>query len=171
MARHPGQHQMYNTLRRKFFSTHMANDVYITVYRCSSSARNLNCYRYRLSLQLFPSPGSFDQVAMNILGSLSKTTSKNRHMVVITNSYSRLTCAIQSLETASTHIVNIFLNLWIILYGTPFYIQTDSGTYVVFRCFAVPCGLHGVKHLTTTAYRPRANGQAGQFNQMVETLF
>lgn len=154
---------------RKLFWPHMANDGYDTGDQCRSCARNGNRYRHKRSLQLFPLSGSLDFVAIDILRQLSKTTSKNRYVVVITDRYSKLTRAIMSSKTALAHIVNTFLDQRIIPYGIRSFILTDNRSQIVSKVFATLCGLLGVKHLTTTASCPQTNSQAEQFNKTVAT--
>lgn len=82
---------------------------------------------------------------MGILGPLSNTANGNQYVIVVTDCYSKLTWAIPSPKTTSTHIANIILDHWIIPHGTPFVLLTDSGTQFVSKFFVTLCGLLGGK--------------------------
>ena len=170
LAGHPGARRMYDTMRCEFYWPHMANDVYETVQRCESCAATRGTqYTKQKHLRLFPANGPLEFVAMDILGPLPKTKQGNQFVVVLTDRYSKLTRAIPTGKTTATTVATIFVDHWVIPYGIPNYVLTDNGPQFVAKFFASVCLALGVKHVTTTAYHPRTNGQTERFNRTIVT--
>lgn len=100
---------MYDTICYHFYCPHMSKDVYTTVAKCLSSARNLRTNKKQSKLCLFPLTGLLDLVAINILRPIPKTNSVNRYTGVITDRHSRLSKVIPAVETTATRIAPMFM--------------------------------------------------------------
>lgn len=97
----------------------------------------------------------------------TRTSAKKRgseHISVIIDQYSKVSRAISVSGTISTHMGNIFLQCWIVTFGTTTYFLKDSGPQFVSKIFTLARRYLGVKHVTTMAYHLKANGEAKQFN-------
>lgn len=116
-----------------------------------------------------PALGLLEFIAIEVLRPLPRTTSGNQYAIVITDRYSKVTRAIPTSKTASTHAANIFFEHWVIPYGIPKYLLTDNGPQFTSKFFAMICSLLGVKHLTTTAYHPQTKGQVEHYNKTIVT--
>ncbi|CDF39905.1 unnamed protein product [Chondrus crispus] len=103
LAGHPGGTRMYYTLRREYYWPHMANDAFSTVRNCAScAAPRGTLVRHQKDLKLFPAAGPLDFVAMDLLGPLPKTAHGNRHVLVMTDRFTKLTRSIP-LRTTTAH--------------------------------------------------------------------
>lgn len=80
-----------------------------------------------------------------------------------------LTRAVPTSKTSSTNIANLFLDNWIVPFGSSGYVLTDNGPQFVGKFFAFVWDDLGVKHLTMTAYHPRTNAQSERFNRTIIT--
>lgn len=127
-----------------------ANDDNV-VRNCASRARNnaKHCHKRKKQLYLTNEPLEF--VAKDPVRTFPKTVQGSLYILVITDRYSRLTWAISTLKTTATHVANLFMHQWLILYNISTYFLTNDGTQLVNRFFATLCTLLGVKHFTTTA--------------------
>lgn len=65
----------------------MANDVYATVAQYTSCVRNGMQWKHKRPLQLFPSCGPLESVAMDILALLSRSTTGNQQVIGMTDRY------------------------------------------------------------------------------------
>lgn len=63
----------------------------------------------------------------------------------------------------------MFLNRWSILYGIPGNQLSENGVHFVSKFFYVYCTLVVVKKVTTTAYYPQSDTQAGSLNSSLTT--
>ena len=167
LAGHPGGTRMYYTLRREYYWPHMANDAYQTVRNCASCAATRGTrVRHQKDLKLFPAAGPLEFVAMDLLGPLPKTTHGNRHVLVMTDRFTKLTRSIPLRTTTASVVASAFLDHWVYPYGAPRYVLTDNGPQFAAKFFdAVACALLGVRHYLTTAYHPQTNGQTERFNR------
>ena len=165
-AGHPGARRMYDTLRTQFYWPHMANDVFQTVRNCRSCARvRGTTYKHRRFLRLFPAEYPLQFVAIDLLGPLPRTTNGNRHVLVITDRFSKLSRAVPLVRINSTSVVRAFLENWAYPYALPETLLSDNGTQFTSKFFEEICTTLGVKHLTTTTYHPQANGQVERYNR------
>lgn len=144
---------MYNTVGKKFFCAHIANNVYHTVSNCEACA--INCKRNRLQrhLQLFPPTQRFQSISMNILSSLSQAMNRSLFFKAITNRYSIMAIAILTSKRMATDVANMFLHYWVVPCGTPTDVLADNGRQFLSKFFAILCRLLELEHLTTAAYR------------------
>lgn len=104
-----GERQMYDTIRQHFYWTHMANDVYITVAKRLSSARNRRMNKKQKKLPLFPPSGPFNFVTVDILRLLPKDERRNKYIVVVTDRYSKLTKAMLTAKATTRKNSNIIM--------------------------------------------------------------
>ena len=128
LAGHPGGTRMYYTLRREFYWPHMANDAFRTVRNCASCAATRgNLVRLPKDLKLFPSAEPLDLFSMDLLGPLSKTARGNRHVLVMTDWFTKLTYIIPLRTTTSSVVGNAFLDNRVYAHGARRYVLTDNG--------------------------------------------
>lgn len=56
-------------------------------------------------------------------------------------------------------IAKLSFNNWVVLYGFAIYLLIDNSLQFNSKVFAMIYTLLGIKHLTTTAYRPESSRQ------------
>ncbi|CAN8065462.1 unnamed protein product [Agarophyton chilense] len=101
---------------------------------------------------------------MDIVGPLYKSSDGKRFVSVITDRFTKLTRALSLGKTTATDVATGFFSHWVHPYGMPLYLLTDNGSQFVSQFFSHIGATLGIKHVTTTAYHPQANGQAKRFN-------
>ena len=138
------------------------------VRSCPNCAGNRIAERKCTSfLKLFPASEPLEYVAVDILGPLQKTDHRNRFLVVMTESFSKLTRTVP-LRTISAYLVaRAFCDHWVFAYGSPRYVLTDNGTQFTSKFFLAVCRELGIAKVFTTAYHPQANGQVERFNRTI----
>ncbi|CDF38169.1 unnamed protein product [Chondrus crispus] len=95
----------------------------------------------------------------------STTAHGNRHVLVMTDRFTKLTRSIPLRTTTASVVANAFLDNWVYVYGAPRYMLTDNGPQFAAKFFDAVCALLGVRHYLTTAYHPQTNGQTERFNR------
>lgn len=94
---------------------------------------------------------------MDILGSLLKTSTGNRFVVVITDRYSKLTRAVPTKTNTAPQIVTIFMGNWAMPYGIPEFHLTDNGAQFFGKFFNSMRLYLSTKLLTATSFHLQAN--------------
>ena len=101
---------------------------------------------------------------MDLLGPLPKTAHGNRHVLVMTDRFTKLIRSIPLRTTTASVVANAFLDNFVYVYGAPLHVLTDNGTQFATKFFDAMCALLGVRHYQTT-YHPQTNGQNERFNR------
>lgn len=160
---HSNQRRVHDTLRQTYYWPSMAKYLQKTVTQLASCARNGNQYRHKRSFQLHSAKGPLEFVAINILDPLPKTLQENQYMLVITYRYSNLTRAKTRSKTTVSHVANMLLDHWTVLFRIFNYPFTDNEPQVVSKFFESVSIQAERKDLTTTLYHPQSNRQAKRF--------
>ena len=109
LAGHPGGSRMYQTLRQTFYWPSMALDAYHTARQCSSCTRERIALRKHATyLSLFPAQAPLEYVAIDILGSLPKTTDGHRYLLRITDRYSKMVRTISLKKITAATVAKAF---------------------------------------------------------------
>lgn len=108
-------------------------------------------------------------VAVDILGPFTQTTSGNRYILSFVDRYSGWPEAFPIPSTETPIVANIMVNEIIFRYGTPVTLLLDNGSNFVSNLMKNVCKLLGINKIETCVYRPQANGQVGRFNQVIAT--
>ena len=128
LVRRPGGTRMYSNLRREYYWPHMANDAFSTIRNCAPCAATWGTLvRHQKDLKLFPAAGRLDFVAMDLLGPSPKTTHGNRHVLFMTDRFTKLTRSILLRTTTASVVANAVLGNWVYVFGAPRYVLTDNG--------------------------------------------
>lgn len=86
----------------------MSTVVYNTVQQCSHCLQVGKKVGQQRQLQLLPQRGSVEPIAIDILHPLPKTYSGSQFVAIISNRYSKLTCAVPTSNISSTQVADIF---------------------------------------------------------------
>ncbi|CAN8073108.1 unnamed protein product [Agarophyton chilense] len=140
LAGHPGCQKMYQTLRKFFHWSQMAQDLWKTARNCASCAQIRGSRAdHQAKLKLFPAAGPMESVAMDMLGPLLKTSHGKRFVLVITDRFTNLTRALPVGKTTATDVATAFLSHWVYPYGMLLYLLTDNGSQLVSQFFSHVC--------------------------------
>lgn len=162
-----GERRVYNSLRREYYWSHMAIEVYTNEKDCHECVCSKAASIRQRVPQLFLPSNPFKFVAMDTLGLLSKTLKGNQFVLVITDLYSKLTRAVLTCMTTVSHILSIFMNSRVTPYRFPIHEWTENGTQCISEFSKTLCAFLGTKHLENTAYHTQAKGQAERFNKTI----
>lgn len=90
----------------------------ITTWKDASSAENIENQRINASFSFFIVEGPSEFVTTEITGPLSGTKTGNKFIFIMTDHYSEATRAIPTKKTTATDVAKIFVEDWIVPYGT-----------------------------------------------------
>lgn len=86
---------LWHTTTQVLLTSYGRRCVYTAVADCQFCAAQCTRTRHQKRLRLFPTTGPLEILAMNILGSLSKTKSDDQCVNILPDQYTKLTKAIQ----------------------------------------------------------------------------
>lgn len=104
---------------------------------------------------------------MNILRPFSKTTHQNRYIIIITDTYLKLTRVVLTCKTTPTNIVNLFLNSWLVPYGIHAYLLTDIDVQHTNKIFATICTFLVAKQVATTVNHLQTINHVKRYNKPI----
>jgi transposase InsO family protein len=155
-------------MRRSFYWTHMAEDVYETVRQCDACARNrISERRHSNFLQLFPAKGQLESVAMDILGPLPRKKHGNRFLLEIADRYTKVTRTVPLRNVTALSVARAFVDQLVHVYGPPVPLLTDNCPQFMAKFFQAACAELGISKVFTTAYHPQTNGQVERYNRTI----
>lgn len=118
---------MYDSMGRKYCWPHMENEVYTTVRDYLKCARKSRQESDDASYYYSPQAAYWNLAQWDILGLLHKTLSGSQFVLLRSHRYPKLKRAVLMSKTTVLHIASLFLDKWVIKYGTPEYIRTNNG--------------------------------------------
>jgi len=170
-AGHPGVRRMYDTLRQGLYWPTMVVDVHATVRGCETCARDrMQLSRHTNPLKLFPALRPLEDVAIDLMGPLPKTSRGKLHVLVIMDRYSKLCRLVAMRSIQASLVVKAFVEEWVFTYGAPKTILSDNGPQFRSKTFVDACVILGIKPVTTTTYHPQTNGQVERFNRTLASM-
>lgn len=132
-------------------------DEYSTVSIFKSCNKISSSAKHRRDLRLVPATGRLKLVAMNVLGTLPKTTERIQHVSITKVGYSTLTRAVPIAQITTNTVAPIFLSAWVTSYGIPAYLLTVYCIQIVSRLFITLCTHLVTKHLTNNSVSPASH--------------
>ena len=170
LAGHPNGSKMYDSMRRNYYCSVMANGVFQTAkyFRPCAEARGTR-YKTQKPMNLFPATKPLEYIAMELLGPFPPTENGSTNILFITDSFSNLAQVTPLSSTTASVVANTLIDNFVIPYGLPVSILSDNRPQFVAKFFEAVCLTLGLKHVTTTAYHPQKNGQTERYNQTLAT--
>ena len=162
LAGHPGQTRMYYHVRRTYYWSHMAADLFATVRNCTTCAKSRLTLRKRtnpLKLNLATNP--IASLCIEIIGPLTKSKKGNVFLLVITDRFMNLTNVVPLGKVTAYKIAVAFVENWIFAYGPPEAVISDNGKQLAARFFQAVCGLLGISNVFTSTYHPHTSSPHG----------
>ena len=171
LAGHPGQTRLQQRLRRTYYWPQMTADAATTVRECESCAKNrIRLLKQSGAMRLFQALRPLEEIAVDILGPLPKSTEGHRFIFVIVDRFSKLTQAIPLPSIKAIDVSVALVNHWIFKYGPPKVLLSDNGSQFISDIFHRVCNLLHVRNALTMTYHPQTNGQTERFNRSLTAM-
>lgn len=121
-------------------------------------------------LKLFPATCSLESVAIDILGPLPRTRSRERFLLIITDSCTKPT-QVAMLAKISARVVAVpFLEVWVFKYGIPVSLSLHNDSQLAAKFFQLVCRSLGIISVYTVTYHPQTIGQVERYNHTVTAM-
>ena len=164
---HPGVARTKQAVKAKFVWPSVDADVAAWARRC------LDCQRAKINRHTVTPIGDFpvphkrfshinaDLVSMPISNGFN-------HLLTIVDRHSRWPVAIPIKDIAAETVIDALTHNWISVYGVPEVITTDRGSQFTSFLWTQLLQVWGIKHITTTAYHPEANGMVERLHRRLK---
>ena len=169
MAGHAGAQRMLSTMLPKVYWKSMAADVQKFTASCHTclKAKKMNTTN-NLPMTSHDVPSyPFQFIHIDAIGPLPETPGKNKYIQVVVDRFSKYCIAYPTTKLDAETTTAEFIEKVVLSEGTPTYLQSDNGTSYKNRKFKNMTDTLGIKHVFSSAYRPKSNGQAERY---VKTL-
>ena len=164
---HPGVARTKQAVKAKFVWPSIDADVAGWARRC------LDCQRAKVNRHTvtpigdFPVPHKrFSHINADLV-SMPLSNGFN-HLLTIVDRHSRWPVAVPVKDIAAETIIDALTHNWISVYGVPEIITTDRGSQFTSFLWNQLLQVWGIKHITTTAYHPEANGMVERLHRRLK---
>jgi len=171
LAGHPGHTRLQKRLRRTYYWPQMAADAAHTVRECIPCSKNrLRLLKQAGAMRLFRAVKPLEDLAIDILGPLPKSTKGYTFILVITDRFTKLTQAVPLRSIKALDVSIALVNEWIFKYGAPKRLLSDNGSQFISDLFSRVCSMLYVRNALTMTYHPQTNGQTERFNRSLAAM-
>lgn len=149
LAGHPGERRLYNSMSTQYYWPRIANDVYGTLMDCKSCMRSLKTRDKNENHGFSPWQNLLEFIAIDLLGSLPRTRSGNRYMVVMKDRFLKLNKSLKTAITTATTVTTSSMKQCVRNIGIPVKVVANNGPQFTYKVFVAIYTQFGVKAITT----------------------
>jgi transposase InsO family protein len=154
-----------------FYWVNMRHDIEDYCRRCDEcTARKPRTKNRRAPMKPYTVCGPMLRVCTDILGPFTRSSSGNRYVLVITDSFTKFTEAFPMKDIEARTVARIIVREWICRYGVMEILHSDQGIQFESHLMRELCQMLGIKKTRTTAWRPKANGQAERYMRTLTAM-
>ncbi|KAK0414752.1 hypothetical protein QR680_011596 [Steinernema hermaphroditum] len=163
MNAHIGAEKTFEKLKRRVFWEAMKTDVRKVVTSCEiCQKRKLSNQQKHHGPMMIPSEAKQpnEKLHIDLLGPLSPSRKGNAHVLVCVDAFSKYVTAVALPNTVAEALVNeVFL-----IHSIPEELISDNSAQFTSALWEELVQLIGTKHIRTTPYHPKANGNCERVN-------
>jgi len=169
LAGHAGINNTISRLKEKYYWKTMYKDINNYIKTCDI------CQKRRLEketeeLKPIRPPTAFSKIGIDIIGPLPRTLRGNRYIIMAIDYLTKWVEA-KPLQLADALSIAPFIYEDIICrHGIPVELTSDRGTEFLNELIKTLVKEYKIKHITTTAYHPQANGLVERANQTMKNI-
>ena len=171
-AGHLGGDKTLESIRRRFFWATMFTDVRAWCKSCvTCQHRKQPVPKARAPLQYPPVPSCPGQMlAMDFVGPLPQTDRGNKHILVVTDMFSKHAEAIPLPSQTAEVTAGALVKEYFCRQGLPSVLHSDQGRNFESTLITHLCQLMNIKKTRTSAYHPSGNGACERYNKTLIEL-
>lgn len=172
LAGHLAVTKMLTHMRKSYFWKNMTSDIKAYVSSCPTclaTKKPTHPFHPELTPHAITTQ-PFEMVTMDFVGPLVKTTSANRYICVLVDSYSRYSIIWPSRTLTAPEIAKQFFERVICKHGCPKRLQTDNGSTFTSDLFKALNKMYGIKQTFSSAYRPQTQGLTERCNKSILSI-
>ena len=171
LAGHSGTRKMISAMLPKVHWKHMPSDIekYCATCNICLKAKKFNINPMSPMTKHTPVTSPFQFMHIDAIGPLPETPSKHKYIQVVVDRFSKYCIAYPTTSLDAETTAAEFLSNVILAHTVPAHLQSDNGTSYTGSKFRKMCSKFGIKHILSSAYRPKSNGQAERYVQTIST--
>jgi transposase InsO family protein len=163
---HLGQKKTKRKLQQRFYWFEMREDVNVWICKCDICSRmKHNNRKPRAALGDMRVGAPLDRISVDLVGPLPETPRGNRHILVITDHFSKWAEAYPVKDQTALTCADVICKEFITKFGCPLYIHTDQGRCFEAELFQEICKLLEIQKTRTSPRNPKCNGLVERFNK------
>nr|CAH8868540.1 unnamed protein product [Trichobilharzia regenti] len=166
---HPGVRATVRLISERFVWPKMNSDIRRWAREC------IQCQCSKVHRHTITTPKTFklperrfQHIHIDIVGPLP-TSRGYTHILTAIDRFTRWAIACPLNDISAENVALVFLDRWVSNYGVPTTITSDRGPQFQSTLFRELTRLLGVKHISTTAYHPAANGLVERFHRQLKS--
>ena len=164
---HPGVERTRQAVSSKVVWPSMREDVSLWARQC------LACQQAKVTKHVVPPIGEFlvpDKRFNHINVDIVTLPLSNgfRYLLTAVDRFTRWPVAVPIVDQTTESVIDAFVFGWIQHFGVPATLTTDRGAQFLSPMFQQLARTWGIKHVTTTAYHPEANGLVERFHRRLK---
>ena len=155
-----GTSRVISRMRPRYYWPGMITDIvqYVLTCKVCTSAKPPNStIRPELTIRE-PVAAPFHTVFIDTVGPLPRTASGHKHMVCVTDQYSRYVITWATNDITAKSIATKFYEKVVCIYGAPSRLLSDNGKSFTGSIFKELCRIMGIKQVFSPAYTPQSQG-------------
>ena len=158
-AGHLSSLKTYEKIRMRYYWHGMFKDIELWCKSCVDCAmKKMPRNRRKAPLLPIPVDGTFDRVAMDILGPFPATDDGNRYIIVFSDYYRRWPEALALKSIEASCIAHLLVDKILSRHDAPRTLLSDHGSNFLSSIAKEVCNLMNTRQLHTTAYHPQTDG-------------
>ena len=167
---HLGVMKTVAKVRERFYWVGWQKDIEEWCRKCEHCAARKITKSQRAPLVSSQSDFPLERIAVDIMGPLPVTTSGNKHIMVISDYFTKWTEAYAIPDQEAKTVAQKIVDEFVCRFGVPTIIHTDQGRNFEAKLFSEMCELLGVDKTRTTPYHPQSDGMVERLNRTLEDM-
>ena len=166
---HAGTRATRRMLTSRFVWRQCAADVAAWCRECQQCARGKVTRQEVAPVEPIPVPSTpYTHVHVDLVGPLPASSKGHTYLLTMVDRTTRWPEVVPLNNISAQVVADAFVDTWVARFGVPSTVTTDRGTQFTGSTWQCLCRTLGVKHVTTTAYHPQANGLVERFHRQLK---
>lgn len=167
-AGHMGVSRTTARIQERYYWVNLREDVKSWCSSCKECQKIKNSTnKPKAQLASFKAGAPMERIAVDILGPLPVTKTRNKYILVVADYFTKWTESFPMPNIEAETVAKIIVTEFLCRFGLPRQIHTDQGTQFESRLFQEMCLLLDIDKTRTTPYHPQSNGLVERFNRTV----
>jgi hypothetical protein len=158
-------------IRQEYYWPDLQKDVKVYVAGCSfCSQKKPPNKKKRAPMQIVETGFQMERIAMDIICELPDTSGGNKHILVISDYYTKWTECFAMPNMEGKKVATLLVEEVIVRFGTSYVIHTDQGVQFESNLFQEVCRLLQIQKTRTTPYHLQSDGMVERNNRTILTM-
>ena len=166
LSAHLGHDRTFTQLSQHYYWPGMRRDLRAWILACEQCAKARGPpTRPHGRLQKVIAGAPMDLVAIDILSGLPVATDGSKHILVVTDYFTKWVEAYSLPDQEASTCMTILYQNFFSRFGLPRQLHSDQGRNFESHLFADLCKITGIRRTRTTPFHPRSDGQTERMNR------